>query len=383
MNQLPQLYDEYLKKEFSYTQYLLIVILINLLQNVQTVKLEELARRFPYPIKLRSRIRKIQRLLSLPQFNVKTMWLPILSNWIEQRWRPGEVLYIVIDRSQWREINLLMVSLVYRRRSIPIYFTLLEKKGNSNLIQQQQVLLPALELLKNYKVIVLGDREFCSVDLGRWLSVEQQVYISLRLKKNEYVELEPHIWFQLQDLGLEPGMSVYYQDIKVTKTKGFSGVNLAAKRKRNYRDLSSKEPWYLLTNLPSLSAATNAYAKRMGIEEMFRDFKSGGYNLEETRVNNQRLISLILLICLSYTIATFAGENIKHKGVASYVTRPTLNRRAYSRHSSFSIGLHGNCWVNLMSFLPELIQELLQFSRHKLTHHLKGMRAISLIHSAF
>lgn len=146
-------------------------------------------------------------------------------------------------------------------------------------------------------------------------------------------------------------MSLYYQDVKVTKTKGFGGVNLAAKRKRNYRDYSTSDPWYLLTNLPSLSAATNAYSKRMGIEEMFRDFKSGGYNLEATRVNNQRLISLILLICLSYTLATFAGENIKQKGVASYVTRPSSSKRTYPRHSSFSIGLHGNYWANAMSFL--------------------------------
>ncbi len=383
MNQLPQLYDEYLKKKFSNPQYLMLLILINLLQNTKAVKLEELARRFQYPIELRSRIRKIQRFLSLPQFNIKTLWLPIFEQWITQRWNPGEALYIVIDRSQWRNINLLMVSLVYRRRSIPIYFTLLQKKGNSNLSQQQQVLLPALVLLKNYKVIVLGDREFCSVDLARWLSLEQKVYLSLRLRKSEYVELEPHIWFQLKDLDLEPGTSLYYQDIKVTKTKGFGGINLALKRKRNYRDLSSKEPWYLLTNLPSLSAASDAYAKRMGIEEMFRDFKSGGYNLENTRVNNQKLISLILLICLSYTISIFAGETIKQKGVAKYVDRPSSSKRNYPRHSSFSIGLHGQNWVNTMSFLPELIQELLQFSRHKLPYHLKGLRAMSLIQSAF
>ena len=85
-------------------------------------------------------------------------------------------------------------------------------------------------------------------------------------------------------------MSVYYPDIKVTKTKGFGGVNLAAKRKSNYRDYSTTDPWYLLTNLPSLSVATNAYTKRMGIEEMFRDFKTCGYNLEATIVNNHSTI---------------------------------------------------------------------------------------------
>ena len=83
--------------------------------------------------------------------------------------------------------------------------------------------------------------------------------------------------------GLQPGISCYYQGIKITKTKGFSGFNLAAKYKRNYRDRSSKEPWYIVTNLDNLSAAIDAYSKRMGIEEMFRDFKLGGYNLEITQ----------------------------------------------------------------------------------------------------
>ncbi len=104
---------------------------------------------------------------------------------------------------------------------------------------------------------------------------------------------------------------------------------MAAKWKRNYRNKSSKEPWLILTNLTSLSAATDAYAKRMGIEEMFRDFKGGGYNLEGTTVCDRRLISLILLICLAYSCSTFSGQNIKSKGVSQYVTRPTESGRIY------------------------------------------------------
>ena len=98
------------------------------------------------------------------------------------------------------------------------------------------------------------------------MSQQEKVYLSWRLKKNEYVELEEQIWFQLSDLGLEPGMSCYYQGIRVTKTKGFSRFNLAAKYKRNYRGKSSKEPWYILTNLDNLSTAIDAYAQRMGNE---------------------------------------------------------------------------------------------------------------------
>jgi hypothetical protein len=121
--------------------------------------------------------------------------------------------------------------MIYKHRAIPIYFSLVPKKGNSNLQQQKQVLEPAIKLLKEYKITVLGDREFCGIELAKWLSEKQQVYLSLRLKKNEYVELEDQIWFQLSDLGLTPGMSLYYQGVKVTKTKGFAGFNLAAKWK--------------------------------------------------------------------------------------------------------------------------------------------------------
>lgn len=381
MFQLPELYSKHLKKQFNYPQYLILLILINLLQNLKTVRLEELARRFPVPIQLRSRVKKIQRFLSLKQFNIKQLWFPILIAWIKQEYDSQEMLYLVIDRSQWREINLLMVSIVYQQRAIPVYVTLLDKKGNSNLAQQQQVLLPVFELLQDFKITVLGDREFCGVELGRWLSKEQKVHLSLRLKKNEYVELEEHIWFQLSDLGLTPGMSLYYQGIKVTKTKGFEGFNLAAKWKRNYRGKSSKETWFILTNLNSLSEATSAYAKRMGIEEMFRDFKAGGYNLENTRVSDRRLRSIILLICLSYSLSTFVGQSIKSKGVAKYVSRPTEPKRTYRRHSSFSIGLNCQNWLDSIAFFHDVVQELLHFSTHKLPNYLKGMRAISLIQS--
>jgi hypothetical protein len=174
--------------------------------------------------------------------------------------------------------------------------------------------------------VVLGDREFCNVELGKWLSEQEKVYFSLRLKKNEYVELEDQIWFQLQELGLTPGNALFYEGIKVTKTKGFGGFNLAAKYGRNYRQKSCKEPWYILTNFGTLSAAISAYSKRMGIEEMFRDFKGGGYNLELTQVTGERLIALILLISLAYCLSIFNGKAIKSKGVSNYVARPTTEK---------------------------------------------------------
>ena len=94
---------------------------------------------------------------------------------------------------------------------------------------------------------------------------------------------------------------------------------------------------------------------------------------------DRRLISLILLICLSYSLSTFIGQSIKSKGISSYVCRPNEQKRIYPRHSSFAIGLHGQNWLDSRAFFQDVVRELLRFSTHKLPDHLKGMRAVSLI----
>ncbi len=88
--------------------------------------------------------------------------------------------------------------------------------------------------------------------------------------------------------------------------------------KENIEEGSADEAWFILTNLNTLDKALNAYQKRFGIEEMFRDFKSGGYNLEGTKVSDRRLMTLILLITLAYSQATLSGEIIKNQGIAKY-----------------------------------------------------------------
>jgi hypothetical protein len=73
------------------------------------------------------------------------------------------------------------------------------KLGNSNLSEQTLALQQVLPLFKEYKVIVLGDREFCSVGLGSWPGA-MGVSFCLRLKKNHC-----SIWQPLDQWGQVPG----------------------------------------------------------------------------------------------------------------------------------------------------------------------------------
>ena len=383
MKNLPPLYQIHLQNHFFGVSYLMVSIVIMLLQKNHWIRLESLAENFPSPILQRSRIKKIQRFLSLPVWDVKNIWFPIFQAWLKQEFELGELLYLAIDRTQWANVNVLMISLIYNRRAIPIYFTLLGKLGNTNAQEQKWFLAIVLELLKDYPKVILGDREFCSVDLAKWLSSQNRTYFSLRLKKNTCIQLEAGIWQQLQDLGLRPGTSVYHQGIKVTKTKGFGPFNLAAKWKKTYRGWSVDEAWFILTNLSSIEEALDAYQKRMGIEEMFRDFKSGGYNLEGTQVRGQRLSALILLITLAYSEAIFWGQTLEYKGISKYVVRPKPPKRKYRQHSQFYLGLHGLSWLNSLTFFVDEMQELLSFAPQSRPHYQRGLRAITLLQSVF
>lgn len=147
-----------------------------------------------------------------------------------------------------------MISIIYDQRAIPVYFELLPKLGSSNFDEQTKFISQILPLFKAYKVIVLGDREFCSVKLANWLR-EKNLLFCLRLKKTEFIEIEDGVWEELNALGLKPGVSLFIEGVKVTKTQKIHGFNIAAKWKRKIRGIAPKEGWFILTNLDSLELA--------------------------------------------------------------------------------------------------------------------------------
>ena len=172
-------------------------------------------------------------------------------------------------------------------------------------------------------------------------------------------------------------MSVYHQQIKGTKSKGFGSFNLVGKWKRTYRGRAVEKAWFLLTNFSSIEAALEAYQKRMGIEEMFRDFKSGGYNLEGTQIRGQRLSALIMLIILADCQALFWGHTLQSKGISKYVVRPTTPKRKYRQHSRFYLGLQGLSWLDSLSFFVDEMQELQSYAPQSRPHYRRGLGAFA------
>lgn len=161
MIMLPKFYQTHLKSQLSLAEYLLLKILLTLLQSIKKVSLEALATALPIPITFESRRKKIQRFLSLRSLTIEKIWFPIVTAWLETQFTSEKIIYVVIDRTSWARVNLFMISVVWDKRAFPVYFELLPKLGSSNIDEQKAIISKVLPIFNNYKICMLGDREFC------------------------------------------------------------------------------------------------------------------------------------------------------------------------------------------------------------------------------
>ena len=209
-------------------------------------------------ITFESRRRAIQRFLELPTLTIKKMWFPLIKYILRTQFNKQKELRVAIDRKQWRDRNIFFICLIWQQRALPLYWQILPKKGCSNIREQKQLIRPNFSLLTKYKFALIGDREFGSVKLAKWLG-EKNVRFVLKIQKGRYIEEEGENFKRLSDLGLMPGTSFYFKGVQVTKQKGFGLFDIAGYWKRRYRGYGEDEGWYLLTNLGSRKEAVATF----------------------------------------------------------------------------------------------------------------------------
>lgn len=156
---LPRLYQTHLRTQLSANQYIVLNLLIELLQSQKQVRLERLTANLALPIQFESRRRQLPRFLISPKLKIESIWFAMINYLLSSYFSTSKQLIIVVERTQWRELNLLMVSIIWQQRAIPLSCAFLPHKGNSNFTQQQAVIQTVLPLLKDYQVTVLKDTE--------------------------------------------------------------------------------------------------------------------------------------------------------------------------------------------------------------------------------
>jgi hypothetical protein len=126
-----------------------------------------------------------------------------------------------------------------------------------------------------------------------------------------------------------------------------------------------------------------SYKKRTGIEAMFKDCKTGGYNLEGSKANVERLTRLVLLIAIAYSFSTFKGKALQSTGQQKYIGRLRKIKQSLTKNSNFWLGLYGNVWIITREFVGQWVEELMRANLNKLPFYHKGLRAMSIIEQTF
>ena len=285
----------------------------------RSVNISKVAGKVISPAKNVSTVRRLSRFLANPAIDVRSWYKPIAKAWLQSQFeRVGEIRLIVDGTKVGFGHQLLMVSLAYRNRAVPIVWSWVEYvRGHSSAKQQVSLLRYVGTLLpKNVPVFLVGDSEFGSVLVLRQLDQWRWFYV-LRQKSNLGLWLNEQTgWQALGSLVQQAGQCAWFQNACLTQQEIYPMSVLV------YWQIGEKEPWCLATNLPDQTLTVRYYRRRMWIEEMFGDFKRHGFDLETTMLRHApRLSRLTLAVAFLYVWLLSVGSRTIRAGLRHIVDR--------------------------------------------------------------
>lgn len=315
----------------------------------RTVQLGRVVSVLPGEAVRNSVVRRLERLVANAQMRVREWYEPVIQPILDAQM--GREYRLVVDGSKvgpWHQ--LLLVSLAYRRRTIPLAWMWVPKsRGHSSAARQLALLRYVRGLLPlAAQVLLVGDQEFGAIEVLQQLDQWHWQYV-LRQKSNQL---------------FRPDANTAWQAFGTVIQKAGQRVWLGAQQHAYrthllaYWQVGEPEPWLLATSLLSLSAALKAYQHRPWIEETFGDLKDNGFDLESSRLHTaMHLHRLTLAVMLLYLDLLASGSRVIKNGLRRLVDR--TSRRDLSL---FRIGLYmrDRCLVNdkpfTIHFLPVLCQ---------------------------
>lgn len=114
----------------------------------------------------------------------------------------------------------------------------------------------------------------------------------------------------------------------------------------------------------------------------FKDYKTGGYHLEDCQADLGRFTTLLLLIAIAYSISTLRGGRICTKQVQHYIGRVAESKRSQNRHNNFWMGLYGSLWIDSFNLWSTFTTRLMVLKPQKHLFFQQGLNASSLIQFA-
>ena len=280
-----------------------------------------LARCLPMRTQQDSRIRWLRRLLCARFMTQALVYQPVLKTCLDRlnlkEW------HLVIDRTSWidHEVDLVTISLNYHKRAIPLIWQQV-KHGGVPLAEYVKLVEQCVPLIPpDAHVIFHGDVEFGGAAMIRAL---RQIGWHFILAQRQHV----HFWSKgshtsqaLNTLPVTPYHSVQLARTDLFATERIGAIQIVAFWKKEY-DKDGKlrrEICYLATSLPLTRNIRRLGARRWGIEPFHRDYKSSGWQLEQSRLHKTLREGLLIGLALSYLLCVCLGRWLCKTGQRSLI----------------------------------------------------------------
>ncbi len=318
-----------------------------------------LARSLPLGIGPKPREQRLYRFLRNPRMTPELL-IPLhvmLACGTQLR----ERLPMILDQSTIRGIETLLIGLVYEGRVLPIAFSCFMKNAihkSQNILEHSLILAVMGCFPAECRPLLILDRGYARVSLLIHFRQEGIPFLC-RAKRSVMVYLEGEAKGQtLGRFKIKPGQLLRYSVLYHSQKK--EPLDLIIYFGKGYQ-----EPWYLLVPAEtSLSAEqiVELYAKRMSIEQGFRDWKThlGVRGLVFLGDNPApRLTRLLLAFSLSYLLCLALGSTPEAEAVRAFAEIPRRKPRHGTRRtlSVLSIGI---LRLSLKKFRSQANQALLK-----------------------
>lgn len=268
-----------------------------------------------------------------------------------------ERLPMILDQTTIRTIPTLLIGLVFEGRVLPVAFScytyaLIQKSQN---ILEHALIVAVMSCFPiESRPLLIMDRGYARVGLLKKLGLEGIPYL-VRAKESVIVYFQGRP-MALRRFHVKPGQMRRYRVLYHSKEK--LPLDLIVFWGKGYR-----ETWYLLvpSGIPlTTREIVDLYAKRMSIEQGFRDWKThlgirGLVFLGENPA--PRLTRLLLAFSLTYLLCLALGCTEQAQAVRAFVEIPRKKPRHGTRRT-LSVLLIGILRLSLPQFKNHAFREL-------------------------
>ncbi len=273
-------------------------LLVATMLHVRSANTMDLAASLPIATeRIDMRYQWISRFLGNELINIHEVIDPFACFVLRQLSLIQSFVVLIIDQTQASsELQVLMVSVRFGQRAVPLAWSVRKTQGNIGFEDQKLLLDKVISYLpSNISVVLMGDRFFGTVDLIEYCKLKNWDY-RLRLKNNLIVGLGLQ---ELKTKDLERLGEDFYMHATLTGLR--EQTNIAVIQ-------GHEEAWIIAMNQkPGFYKALD-YGMRWSTEAMFSDFKTRGFGLEDTHLHySDRLEKLILVMAIAMIWAVFSG----------------------------------------------------------------------------